>query len=181
MYIWIGCKLPEDFEKELRSLCLSLNEDIGLSTDPFTLPQHISLKISFEAGEKQGEILAWLSTVLSQEDGFYVNLNPAERMGNILWMPVAENPRLQALHQMLDRELETRFGIPQHPFDRCFRFHSTLFMDPDQEKLQQMHERLKGISFDCPLAVDTFLLGISPDGTGGSYRVIEEIKEVKIL
>lgn len=181
MYVWIGCKLPEDFEKEIRSRCLALNEQIGLNTDPFTLPQHISLKISFEAGQQLDAVLDWLYSVLQQENKFYVNLYPAEIMGSILWLPVADNPRLQELHQMLDRELESRFGIPQHPFDKCFRFHSTLFMDPDEEKLRQMHDQLKDLSFDRPLEVDTFLLGISPDGTGGSYHVIREVKEVKIL
>ena len=49
MYIWIGCKLPAGFEREVRTFCLEQNRDIGLNTVAFTLPQHISLKISFEA------------------------------------------------------------------------------------------------------------------------------------
>ena len=51
MYIWIGCQLPGSFEKELRSFCLAQNESLGLDTAAFALPQHISLKISFEALE----------------------------------------------------------------------------------------------------------------------------------
>ena len=50
MYIWIGCKLPEDFDAELRQCCLEANADIGADTVAFSLPQHISLKISVDAG-----------------------------------------------------------------------------------------------------------------------------------
>lgn len=181
MYIWIGCALPKAFESDIRNRCLALNRDIGLNTDPFLLPQHISLKISFDAGEMLDQILDWLCGVLSKQSQFYVNLLPAEKMGSILWLPAADNPCLNQLHQMLDSELLERFGIPQHPFDKAFRFHSTLFMDSDEEKLSRMAALLKSLSFPQPLLVDTFLLGVSPDGTGGSYRVIKEIQEVKIL
>ena len=32
MYVWIGCKLPESFETEIRSLCLEGNKTLGLDT-----------------------------------------------------------------------------------------------------------------------------------------------------
>ena len=47
MYVWIGCKLPESFEREIRTLCLKENDNLQLDTAAFELPQHISLKISF--------------------------------------------------------------------------------------------------------------------------------------
>ena len=164
MYLWIGCKLPEEFECAIRSRCLTLNETIGLNTIPFSLPQHISLKISFEAGEQYPQIIQWLETALLSHHRFYVNLLPPEQMGNILWLPVAENPHLTRLHEMLDRELENRFGIPQHPFDKAFLFHSTLFMDENTQKLSQMKAELASMTFPAPLPIDSFLIGISTDG-----------------
>lgn len=164
MYLWIGCKLPEDFEKDLRRRCLALNEAIGLNTQPFSLPQHISLKISFDAGDQYDRILDFLDARLAEERPFSVRLLPPERMGNILWLPVQAHPRLSALHEMLDRELERRFDIPQHPFDREFRFHSTLFMEENDEKLTRMETALADLSFPQPLMIDTFLLGLSADG-----------------
>ena len=73
MYIWIGCKLPEDFEQEIRTNCLRLNEKIGLSTVAFTLPQHISLKISFEA-ETHEAVLGDLTDYLSRQTPFSVSV-----------------------------------------------------------------------------------------------------------
>ena len=174
MFLWVGCKLPENFEKTLRAHCLALNEKIGLGTAPFSLPQHISLKISFDAGEQCRRITQWLETELKTESRFYVNLLPPEQMASILWLPVADNPRLTALHEKLDRELEHRFGIPQHPFDREFRFHSTLFMDEDTEKLSQMAALLSPLTFPDPLPIDTFLIGLSADGKT-DFQILREV------
>lgn len=177
MYIWVGCKLPERFEEELRGVCLAHNRDIGLDTAAFDMPQHISLKISFAADDGQAEeIFAFLEDLLSRESRFYVNLLPPEILDTILWLPVLEAPTLRRLHDTLDRELLTRFGISPHPLDQCFFFHSTLFMDPDTGKLSRMRQLL---SHDCPggtLPVEGFLLGCSPNGEPGSYRIRKEIK-----
>ena len=67
MYIWIGCKLPEEFEQEIRSICLAKNQEIGLDPVAFSLPQHISLKISFET-ERHEEILEELPHFLKGKD-----------------------------------------------------------------------------------------------------------------
>ena len=95
-------------------------------------------------------------------------------MGNILWLPVEDHPRLFALHEMLDRELEQRFGIPQHPFDREFLFHSTLFMEENDEKITQMASALRSLTFPHPLSVSTFLVGLSEDGKT-NIQIVQEI------
>ena len=174
MYLWVGCRLPEAFEQSIRSHCLALNETIGLNTVPFSLPQHISLKISFDAGEQYPQIIQWLETALISHSKFYVNLLPPEQTGNILWLPAAENPHLIQLHAMLDKELEDRFGITQHPFDKAFLFHSTLFMDENTQKLSQMASKLTSMTFPEPLQVDRFLIGISADGKT-DIRIIREL------
>ncbi len=174
MYLWIGCKLPDEFETAIRSRCLALNETIGLNTVPFSLPQHISLKISFDAGTQYPQVIQWMEDALKDRKRFYVNLLPPEQMGNILWLPVVENTALIQLHQMLDLELERRFGIPQHPFDKAFLFHSTLFMDDDTVKISKMAMKLSSLSFPDALEVDTFLIGISTDGKT-NIRIIREI------
>lgn len=164
MYLWIGCKLPSDFERDLRCHCLRLNETIGLNTQPFSLPQHISLKISFDAGDQYEQILDWLTTVLEKEKPFSVQLLPPKRMKNILWLPVKNHPRLFALHDMLDRELLQRFGISQHPYDKEFKFHSTLFMEDSEKEIIRMESALTGLVLPDTLKIDTFLLGVSLDG-----------------
>lgn len=175
MYIWIGCKLPEDFEAELRQCCLEANADIGADTVAFSLPQHISLKISFDAGEQTHQILDFLSGLLQKERKFYVNLESLEQTGNILWLTVQEDPRLRRLHDHLDRLLLEEFSVKQHPYDRDFKFHSTLFIDKE-EKLRRLHERLRPFPLPRRLPVEDFCLGVSETGKAGDYRVVRHVK-----
>ncbi len=174
MYIWIGCRLPQQFEEESRAACLEHNQAIGLDPVAFSLPQHISLKISFET-EKPDEILEDLTHFLSHRRPFEVELEEIEHFGSILWMTVGENKTLARLHEALDERLKSRFGIPQHWFDTCFQFHSTLFLDQDEKKLARMREALRDFSFQRKLKVDSVLLGVSETGKSGSYRVVREI------
>jgi len=175
MYIWIGCKLPESFEQEIRKRCLELNKDIGLDTASFSLPQHVSLKISFQTSQHR-EIIEYLSAFLSSQKPISLQILNPEQAGNILWMPVAENEQLRMLHNQLDSLLENHFGIPQHAFDKCFIFHSTLFIDPDAGKIAKMLASLEKYPTKCALRSDTFLLGLSETENSGDYRIVREIK-----
>ncbi len=177
MYIWIGCALPEAFEEEVRERCLAHNRELKLDTVAFLLPQHISLKISFETDRPEA-VLDAVETLLTQETEFYVNLKEPELEGNILWLPVEENPRLRALHNRLDTLLHERFGVDQHEFDKAFLFHSTLFLDEDKRKLAVMQERLAGWGMRrC--RVDAFWLGVSESGRTGTYRVVRRVEGQK--
>ena len=175
MYIWIGCRLPEHFEREIRALCLKENEELGLDTVAFSLPQHISLKISFET-EKYEAVLDELAAFLSAQRPFSVRINDAAQAGNILWLPAEGSEVLRNLHDRLDTLLQDRFDIPQHPFDKAFLFHSTLFIDNRKEKIAKMLALLKNHPVARILTVDTFLLGVSETGKAGSYRVIRQIQ-----
>ena len=174
MYLWIGCKLPEDFQQEIRAHCGRLNEKIGLDTAAFFLPQHISLKISFPT-DRAEEILADLEAYLIRQAPFTVQITGLQQMGSILWLCTAENETLTRLHRELDERLESRFKIAQHEFDKAFQFHSTLFLDADAERIRQMHRALRDYPFARTLPVDTFLLGLSETGKPGTYRVVKQI------
>ncbi len=178
MHIWVGCRLPKDFEKGLRARCLEENTFVGLDTRHFQLPQHISLKISFPT-DRDGAVLAWLSAYLSHQEAFSVTLDQMERVSGVLWLKVAENPVLERLHAALDVQLEEKFGVVRHEFDKCFCFHSTLFLDEDGEKLEQMAARLRSLPLPQTLQVDTFLLGVCPDGDPDGYKVVAEIPAKK--
>ena len=175
MFIWIGCGLPAEFGCEIRSRCLELNDSIGLDTVAFSLPQHISLKISFDAGEKTQQVLDGVERILREQGKFYVNPSAIETARSILWVTFQENRTLRKLHDQLDKTLEQDAGIAQHPLDKEFLFHSTLFLG-EPERLARMQAGLTGFALPRELAVDTFLLGLSETGEAGSYRVVRQIK-----
>ena len=174
MYIWIGCKLPEEFERKIRAKCMPVAAKLDLDTVAFTLPQHISLKISFEAAQRWEEILDTLCSLLQKEKEFVVHPKAVQQEGNILWISFRENDTLLRLHHCLDELLCRKFGIAQHLFDRAFQFHSTLFFgQPDSVALAA--EVLHGYPLSEKLRIDTFLLGISESGKPGTYSVVRTI------
>lgn len=175
MYIWIGCGLPEEFETTLRRKTLPVAQACGLGLEPFTLPQHISLKISFDARNHTEEILDAVEEILRRERAFAVEPTGISRQGNILWIPFRENGTLRRLHNLLDRELKRQFGIEQHLFDCAFLFHSTIFIG-GEEKVARGAEKLSDLCLPEKLMVNRFLLGVSPEGRAGTYRVVREIK-----
>ena len=120
-------------------------------------------------------MLDFLEDALSQETRFTAAFTEITRLNNILWCGVQENPRLRQLHQNLDFLLQTHWDVTPHPFDLDFQFHSTLFMDPDEAKLSQMLTMLQSYPMPRSFPVTTCLLGVSPNGTPGSYRVVREI------
>lgn len=174
MYIWIGCLLPKEFESDVRSRCIPIAQEFGLDSRGFSLPQHISLKISFDASDRYEEILDFLQTLLQNEPQFYVNPKPVERQGNILWIPFRESGQLQHLHNMLDKQLKLRYGIAQHLFDKAFQFHSTLLIGPEAT-LSEAAAQLQDLPIPSQLKIDTIALGISETGKSGDYRVVREL------
>ena len=174
MFLWIGCKLPESFSSELRAHCCRAEHFQQLDTSGFTLPQHVSLKISFET-DRPDEIIHYISQLLSGQQPFHIRPLSVSREGNILWISFEPDTPLKDLHALLDQKLLQNFGIPQHSFDRNFLFHSTVFMGAP-ELLEQTKLHFDRFPLPEHLPIDTFLIGISETGKSGTYRVIRNIK-----
>lgn len=175
MFLWIGCELPKDFELDIRDACLEAAEGLDLDFSGFTLPQHISLKISFQAGQTYEPVLDVIEDLLRKERRFSVNPKVPEQVGSILWLSFRESGTLRRLHNLLDRDLKRNFGVPQHLFDKAFAFHSTLAMGPAEE-IAVLKSRLADLELPESLEIRAFLLGISETGKGGTYRVARRIE-----
>jgi 2'-5' RNA ligase len=175
MYIWIGCELPKEFELDIRDACLEASDGLRLDFSGFTLPQHISLKISFQAGEMYMPVLDYIEKLLRREKRFSVIPKEPERTGSILWLDFRENGTLRRLHNILDRDLLRQYGVPQHLFDKAFAFHSTLAVG-DPGEITALYKRLEGLKLPESLEIRAFLLGISESGKSGTYRVVRRIE-----
>ena len=174
MYIWIACDISRELA-ELRKKCIEFNRDLHLSLVAFSLPQHVSLKISFEVEDTTaGEVIEALESYLSAQKSFKIYSPVPEIFSNILWLSFSQNEQLERLHRELDELLLSRFGVPRHEYDKCFKFHSTLFID-DGEYLAKMHERVSSLTIPSELLVDNFIIGISDSGKAGEYRVLKKI------
>ena len=178
MYIWIACDVSKSLD-HIRELCNEKNKSLGLCDVAFTLPQHISLKISFEVPDKIAtRVIDDISEYLSMEHSFALDAPRPELFGSILWLKFENSEILSRLHGELDSLLLDKYAIPQHEFDKSFAFHSTLFID-GEKNLLPMYEYV--LTLDLPRKVDvsSFIIGTSDSGKAGTYSVIKTISAQK--
>ena len=72
--------------------------------------------------------------------------------------------------------LNEKFNIPYHPFDIDYVFHTTLFMNSDNDIIAKGYEKLKDVKLPKEIHIHRFLVGYSLDGSPESYQVSKEIE-----
>ncbi len=169
MYLWIAA----DVSKALQPLRQAAQlHNPGLDETAFSLPQHISLKISFWVDNSQFEqAVDRVTDLLITQEPLIVGFKGLEIYNGILWLRADRS--LLPLHHALDKLFFEEFNVVPHPFDKDFIFHSTLFMDGPTDKLQAVAKQLS--DFPKCAAITEYIIGCSNDNTPGSYRVIKNV------
>lgn len=174
MYIWVGCDINPKFF-EFREKVKEINAELNLSEAALKLPQHISLKISFEMEEEIAKhCIKDIIELLKIQKPFVAKLGKCElRDDGIIWIRVEENEQLSALHKELD-EIAISYAVKPHAFDKQFIFHTTVITDEDSEKLAAAYDKIKDIPYPEELKINTFLVGHSDDNI--NFKVDRRIK-----
>lgn len=168
MYIWIAADVDGEL-CELRRAREQAAARLACNDPALTLPLHISLKISFKAPSgREAEIIEEVCRYLSSIRPFEAEPLGLEEENGILWLKMNGSAELAALHSHLDGMLLDKFGIEQHPFDKEFKFHTTLFFSSDLCALREV--------LDVPellrrVTVRRFIIGVSESGRAGSYSI----------
>ena len=174
MYIWIGINVDRQLS-EVGKRVREIEGKLGFRNFCYTLPMHISLKISFPVSISDApKIIGAVKEVLERQDPFEIETLGVEDLGSIVWIKMRENDRLVALSNELNRMLLSRFGIPLHEYDTDYKFHSTLFMG-EGDQLSEEFSMLGNINIPEKLVVNRFVIGTSDTGELGTYSVSEEI------
>lgn len=173
MYIWIGARFPKEYEDKIRNICRQVNKKYHVSELSFTLPQHISLKISFESKEYK-EIITYLEKHLQKYETFYVKIKNIEKVDNsIIWLNIEKNENLIKIHNNLNIELQSNFNIGLNKYDgNDFKFHSTLFQE-ENININELYKELLKYDFEENIKINEIDIGISEEGKVGTFEVIK--------
>lgn len=174
MYLWIGLGMKKAEAEQTRTHCRRKNLD-GVDEVAFALPQHVSLKSSFQT-EQYEEIVAYLKDKYKALHKLTLEVEGVAQVPGIIWLKMKENDLLRNMHNDVNSDLLQRFGVPLTGFDgEGFAFHSTLFFDPDApEKVAELFESLRNDAFySQTITIDSMYFGISPNGKAGAYSVID--------
>ena len=177
MYIWVAIDVDKQLEIQ-KEIVKNIEEKIGIKqSNASLLPLHISLKISaevpkhYEAGLRKDITLLFEST-----NAFVVEVDRIELRNTIVWIKMKESEQLTKLHNELCSLYNDKYGIALHEFDMYFMYHSTLFLDSDESKVQEAFEIVKTIELPTRLTANRFIIGSSPKGKIGTYSVDDIIE-----
>ena len=179
MYIWIGLVLEKDDENYIRDICKEENKYFNIKEQAFSLPQHISLKTSFNVNENIA-VIQYLKEELKNINAIQLEVcNLTIIDGKVIWLDIEENTFLRELHNKINFLLKEKFNIGLSEFDgENFKFHSTLFQENEyNENINKIGLVLKE-KFKIPFLVNIKELsfGISEVGRVGTYKVIDKIE-----
>ena len=175
MHIWIAADLDPQLG-ELKSQVCRIRSRMNFDDPSGTLPLHISLKISFEIGEDLFEdALCAVTQYCSALSPFPVRPEKVEQNGTIVWIRIGANDTLRNIHGDLTGLVQERFGIAPHEFDLDFKFHTTLFFGSCRAEADRAFAAMQNLPLPAEVTVNRFLIGTSPTGQPGTYRVIREI------
>lgn len=176
MYIWIGILIEGQMDA-LRDRAMEIERELAFPLSCFTLPQHISLKISFPVDDLVApRVVESVERFLGEQRPFSVEVRGIEREGNIAWVRMEACEQLTELSRTLGKMLDAKWGVGYHPYDLDFKFHSTLFMDDDPSRVAMAYERVKSEAVPERLSVDAFVIGTSRSGALGTYAVERTVR-----
>lgn len=175
MYLWIGLGVEENKEKEIRAYCKEINKNYGVNEQSFTLPQHISLKTSFQTDDCK-TIINDLKSMFSKNNKMTLEVQDVEMVPCVIWLNIKETEGLRNYHNTILNYLKNKFNIGKIGFDGdTFKFHSTLFQDVDNKELvSDLYNKIdKNKLMINELEVNRIYFGLSEIGKVGTYEVVD--------
>ena len=175
MYIWLGINVDDQLS-DLRCRAEKIEKGLNVKNSCYTLPMHISLKISFPMEEALFDsVVADVEKIYSSHEAFDIEADGIENESVIVWIRMKENEKLNAIHDELNELLLRKYGVPLHEYDTDYKFHTTLFMDSDTDKMNAAYDAIKNETMPKTLRADRFPIGTSKSGALGTYSVYKEI------
>lgn len=178
MHIWTGIDVDSQLPG-LREGIRRIENEIGVvhSIANNALPLHISLKMSFPMPDDRAEeVIDRLAAFYRGEAPLTAGLRGIKREQTIVWLRTRDSAALRGLHDRLLAMLGAAYGVTPHPYDLDYIFHVTLFMDDDQEKVARAYAAIKDAPVPQALRLDRFVIGASPTGALGTYRVMRTVE-----
>lgn len=175
MYIWVGVEVESQIA-EIKKSAFEIEKKIGFENSNFTLPMHISLKISFPVNDSvANDVIYDIEQLYYGITPFEIDVDRIECYENISWIRYKQNDKIDEIHDRLNAMLFEKYGVGLHEYDCDYKFHTTLFMENNEEKIRMAYEMIKNVYLPKMISVNKLLIGVSESGKLGSYRVFREV------
>ncbi len=175
MYVWLGIDLDSQLQQFKNNVC-DVKGKVGLPQENANFPMHLSLKISFQIDDELFPRLAKdLCAYYKRLRPFDVEVAQMECHPNISWILYKPCQRLMDISIHLNDFLLANYGVPLHEYDTDFKYHTTLFMDDDGQKVATAYDMVKNLPLPQKVKVNTFCVGTSSSGELYTYQVCKRV------
>lgn len=175
MFVWIGINVLDELQN-VQAAGKLIEKEVRTKSSFFNFPLHISLKISFKIADSVfGAVLEEVSAIFEKTAPFDVKPQEIEVFDNIAWILYAENDKLNALHDKICNTLFEKYGVVRHEYDNDYKFHTTLFMDGDSEKVETGYKKIKTVELPSVVRAHKFCIGASPSGKLDTFDIVKTI------
>ena len=175
MFIWVGIDVDSQL-KEIKERTKAIEDELIFEHSNFTLPLHISLKISFEVKDEVfQDVIEDILDIYAKTEPFEIKTEGLSYENNISWIRMEENSTLMQLSWKINDLMRTKYNIPLHEYDLDGKFHTTLFMDADCQKVKQAYTKIQHIQIPARLTAERFVIGVSASGALGTYRIYKTV------
>ena len=175
MYIWIGINVDEQISI-IKDKAYAIEKSLKLMNSNFSLPLHISLKISFEVEDSVYlNVIQRITEYYQTLNSFEVEVKGIEKYEGIIWIRMLHNERINKIHDDLNEILMSKFNVGLHEYDLDYIFHTTLFMDNNTEKINKAYDLIRDEVLPSKLVATKFVIGVSESGKLGTYSIYKTI------
>lgn len=111
MYIWIGINVDNQLKK-IKEQSFAIEKKLGFKNSNFTLPLHISLKISFEVEDSvYSSVIQTITEYYQKLNAFEVDVKGIEKHEIIIWIRMLSNEIINKIHDDLNEILKNKFNV----------------------------------------------------------------------
>lgn len=176
MYVWIGIETESQL-KTIKEKARKIENEIGFLHSNFTLPLHISLKMSFKVSDENFDaVVSDLLDYFKSVKPFKIETGGIRFEHVICWISMKRNYKLDRLHDYLNDFLKLKYGVPLHEYDTDYKYHTTLFSDSNEEKVLMAYKLIEQKQIPKTINANTILIGCSESGNLGTFKIKHTIK-----
>ena len=177
MFLWIGINVDSQLQA-IKKEGMRIDKKLEFTDPNFTLPMHVSLKISFDIDEKMfKKITKDIINYYNSIEPFEIEVKGIEYNETIVWIRMVDNEKIHKIHDEFNELLLKKYNIPLHEYDSDYKFHATLFMSENKELIKKAYDEIKdkGNLIPSKILLNRFLIGYSDEGDPGTYHIYKEI------
>jgi 2'-5' RNA ligase len=183
MKVCFALLLNAEIHNYARKLAFRLDREFGTGLIAAFLPQHVTLSPAFavpdldEAERCFDRLAAGWNSLSIHLTGLALKVSPC-RDSAVIWMDVAENEQLSAMHREIGRAVDSRgWRMDPSPCGEPYLFHSTVVMGKlPVDRYQQIFASIPDARLDMKCTVRETVMFCPAEAGGGpgnffSYKI----------